>query len=147
MVSAITIRTGTSAEVVALSQQIPEFDNPHGATEYEKRLNNVPNLILIAFDGEKPVGFKVGYEKERDGSFYSWMGGVLPEYRRYGIAKRLADTQETWTKEKGYQAIRFKTRNRHTAMLQFALNNGFYLIAVEPREKLAEYRIVLEKRF
>ena len=34
-----------------------------------------------------PIGFKVGYE--RDGYFYSWMGGVLSDYRKKGVAQNL----------------------------------------------------------
>lgn len=116
------IKTGTIEEVVAISKLIPEFDNPHEASEYIKRLADKKYLILIAYDTDKPVGFKVGYEKYPDGSFYSWMGAVLPAYRRHQVAKKLAEVQETWAKENGYSKIQFKTRNRHTAMLLFALS-------------------------
>ena len=68
-------------------------------------------------DGE-PAGFKVGYEREN--YFYSWMGAVLPAYRRLGIAQKLADQQEKWAKSAGYTTIRFKTRNHHKGMFIFA---------------------------
>ncbi len=138
------IAQGDIETVVALSQQIPEFINPHGAAEYYKRLTGVPHLILIAFVENQSVGFKVGYERE--GNFYSWMGGILADFRRLGIAQALADVQETWAKEHGYPAITFKTRNSHKSMLLFALKNGFHIISVEAKETLAEeYRIVLQK--
>ncbi|WP_317170150.1 GNAT family N-acetyltransferase [Rhodocytophaga rosea] len=104
------------------------------------------HLILIAYAQSKPVGFKVGYDKEGDGSFYSWMGGVLPEYRQQQVGKQLAQKQETWARENGFTSIRFKTRNRHKAMLLFALKNDFQIISVEIRETVEEYRIVLQKR-
>ena len=137
------IKAGSIAEVVALSQQLPEFDQPHGAEEYERRLSKVPHIILLAIIDDKVVGFKVGYE--RDGYFYSWMGGVLPAYRRIGIAQALADTQEKWAKQHNYPTVTFRTRNRHKAMLRFALGNGFNILAVEPRDNIDEYRIVLRK--
>lgn len=91
------------------------------------------------------MGFKVGYNKENNGSFYSWMGGVLRAYRQAGVARELARVQEAWAKKEGFTRIRFKTRNRHKAMLLFAIKNSFAIMAVEPREIVAEYRIVLEK--
>lgn len=141
-----TIRQGTFAEAVAISQQIPEFEQPYGVEEYHKRLPKQPYLILIAEQKGDLLGFKVGYERNQDGSFYSWMGGVLPAYRRMKVAKALADAQEAWAKEQGYHSIRFKTRNCHKNMLLFALNNGFYILAVDPKAEIAQYRIWLEKR-
>ena len=140
-----SIRTATIETAVQVSQQVPELENPHGAEEYQKRFRNAPHLILAAYDGDKPVGFKAGYE--RDGYFYSWMGGVLPAYRKKGIAQALANAQEAWAKKQGYDSITFKTRNVHKAMLIFALGNGFDIIAVEKKEEVAANRIWLRKAF
>ncbi len=139
-----TVREGNIAEVVALSIQIPEFVAPHPAEEYQKRLKGVPSLILVAENAEKIIGFKVGYAVDEQ-LFYSWMGAVLPEFRQFGVAKALAVQQEAWARAHGFTCIQFKTRNRLKAMLQFALGNGFDIIGVEPRDTLAEYRILLQK--
>lgn len=140
------IKKGAIATVVALSRQIPSFHHPYAAEEYERRLCTVPHLILVAYEAEQAVGFKVGYEREK-GSFYSWMGGVLPAYQRQGIARQLAEAQEAWVQAQGYPFITFKTLNRHRAMLHFALNNGFNIMAVDAREEIGEYRIWLRKEF
>ncbi len=139
------IRQGSVEEAVALSQLIPEFDSPHGADEYERRFQNVPHLILIAEVNGNAAGFKVGYQRGGETSFYSWMGGVLPAFRRQHLARQLALVQEQWAKEKGYRKIVFRTRNRHKAMLLFGIKNGFQIVSVEPRPEVAEHRIVLEK--
>lgn len=34
----IEIKTGSIEEVIAISKEIPEFENPHGEEEYRKRL-------------------------------------------------------------------------------------------------------------
>lgn len=141
--SMFTIRASDIATVVALSKQIPEFITPHEATEYEKRLTGVPHLILAAFANEEPIGFKVGYE--RDGSFYSWMGGILPDFRKLGLAQTLAHAQENWAKAQGYKTITFKTRNNHKGMLIFALKNGFDIIGFEPKATIEAHRILLRK--
>lgn len=141
----ITLRQGMIGEVVALIHRMPEFDRPHPATEYENRLAGVPHLILLACDGDLPVACKVGYERQQDGSFYSWMGGVHPDYRRQGLALRLAEAQEAWARAQGYQLIRFKTRNRHRNMLLFAIGRGFRVCGFEAFPDPAESRIWLEK--
>lgn len=138
------IKIGTITEAVALVQQIPEFINPRGADEYHKRLTNVRHLILIAYHDDQPIGFKLGYERE--GYFYSWMGGVLPTYRKEGVAQALAEQQENWACQEGFQKVIFKTRNAHVGMLIFALKNGFQIIAVTPKAQLRDYRILLEKQ-
>ena len=142
--SNILIREGNIEEVVALSLSIPEFVAPHPAEEYRKRLEGVPNLVLVVESAGKVVGFKVGYAMDEQ-LFYSWMGAVLPEFRQLGVAKALAIWQEEWARSQGFTRIQFKTRNRLKAMLHFALGNGFDIIGVEPRETLGEYRILLQK--
>ena len=82
---------------------------------------------------------------EQGGEFYSWLGGVLLQYRRNGIAKALAEAQEVWAREQGYSCINFKTRNRHKDMLVFALKNSFQITGYEAREPLEESRIWLRK--
>lgn len=139
----IHIRTASIAEIVTLSDEIPELHQPYRAAEYERRLRGVPHLILLAeFDGY-PAGFKVGYERE--GFWYSWMGGVHPEHRRRGVARQLAIAQEAWAKEKGYPHVSFKTLNRHRNMLRFAIERGFNILRVDERTSIAEYRIWLRK--
>lgn len=145
MTDKFIIREASIEEVVQLSTQIPEFITPHGVAEYHKRLANVPALVLVAYDDKAPVGFKVGYEREKDGSFYSWMGAILPSYRGQGVAKLLATRQEAWAASQGYQCIRFKTRNRLKAMLLFSLKNGFNIVDIEPKPTVGEHRIILEK--
>ena len=67
--------------------------------------------------------------------------GQLQKFYLMGEVTR----QEEWARARGFTCIQFKTRNRLKAMLQFALGNGFDIIGVEPRETLAEYRILLQK--
>jgi ribosomal protein S18 acetylase RimI-like enzyme len=141
----ITIRQGSIGEVVALSRQVPELTDPYGEAVYREKLAGKPHLILVACEGLFPVGFKVGYQREADGSFYSWMGGVLPDFRRRHAARLLAEAQEKWAAAQGYRRITCKTRNRHKAMLLFALKSGFRITAVEPQPDPDENRIWLEK--
>ncbi len=140
----IKIQEDTLETVVTISKKIPEFQNPHELATYQERLKNVPSITLVAYVDGIPVGFKVGYE--RAGYFYSWMGAILPKYRRLGLARQLAERQEIWAKEKGYPHVTFKTRNRLKPMLIFALNRGFDIIEIQPKDSIEEHRIILRKK-
>ena len=144
MLPIIKIQEDSLETVVVISKEIPEFHNPHELVTYQERLKNVPSITLVAYVDGVPAGFKVGYE--RDGYFYSWMGAILPAYRRLGIARQLAEQQEAWAKEKGYPHVTFKTRNRLKPMLLFALSRGFDIIEIQPKATIAEYRIILRKK-
>lgn len=140
------IKKGSIKDVVTLSNQIPELKNPHSQEVYESRMNGKKQLVLIAYVEEKMIGFKVGYDKFLDGkNFYTWMGGVLPEFRKKGIADALAKKQENWAKQNGFQNVILKTRNQHQGMLIFAIKNNFKIIEIEPKEEIDEHRILLKK--
>ena len=93
------IHEGKLDDAVMVSANVPEFDDPYEIPEYSKRLSSTTHLILTAYDDHNPIAFKIGYQRHPDGSFYSWMGGVLPNYRRKGIANNLADHQDIWAKK------------------------------------------------
>lgn len=130
-------------DVVLLLQSLPEFVNPPAAADILGRIARVPHLVLTAYLDGQVCGCKVGYE--RDGRFYSWLGGVLPAFRQAGVAAALADRQEAWATEQGYRTIWMKTRNRFSAMLLMAVRRGFRITAILPEEEIVEHRIVLEK--
>ncbi|MCD6176608.1 MAG: GNAT family N-acetyltransferase [Candidatus Cloacimonetes bacterium] len=139
----LQIVEGTVLQAIDISNQIPEFEKPYEKIEYDKRLKDKIYLILIAYWKGKPAGFKVGYQVEDH--FYSWLGGVVPEFRKKRIAKGLAQFQQKWAMEKGFKTIKMKTRNMYRIMLQFALSDGFYIAGLEKRDNPKENRIFLDK--
>ena len=147
MKNSIKIRVGTIEEAVAIADRIPELAGSHRSAEYRKRMTGKKHLVLIAeIDGE-PAGFKVGYDKFQNGTdFYTWMGGVVPKFRREGVADELAKQQEAWIINNGFQNVILKTRNRHKGMLIFALKRGFHITDLDKREPEEENRILLRKR-
>ena len=111
------LREASLSELLWLHERIVEFPGNSSFTFYEDRLRHRVSLALVAlWDGEL-AGFKVGYPSELPEQFYSWMGGVRPEFRRKGIATALTEEQERWTKEVGFRAVFFKTRNRFPGMI------------------------------
>ena len=139
----LKIVEGTIKQAVEISKKIPELEKPYDLSEYEKRLKDKIHLILIAYWKEMPAGFKVGYQI--DDHFYSWMGGVIPEFRQKKIARELAIYQQNWVKEKDIRIIKMRTRNKHKTMLLFALSNGFYITGLEKHSNSEESRILLDK--
>lgn len=142
----IHICEGSFQECVDLSSKIPEFNSPDKIEEYKKRCTG-KYLALIAKIDNQSVGFKIGYDRLNDGSFYSWMGGVLPKFRRMGVAYSLANFQEKWAAKNGFISIVLKTRQKHDGMIAFSLNRGF-IITEETQIVLDEgTRIWMEKSF
>ena len=137
------IEEGNLDAVELLLGSVPEFDIPPTIDDIGFRIKDVPHLILTAHAEGLPVGFKIGYE--RDGRFYPWLGGVDDRFRQLGIASHLADYQDPWARKKGYKTIWMKTRNRFPQMLLMATQRGFRIIGLQPRDKIGEHRIVLEK--
>lgn len=139
----LTIKSGSIEEVILLANRIPEFSNPYPIEEYQKRLQ-VNHLILIAFINELPVGFKVGYALNND-CFYSWLGGILPAYRKQKVASKLILTQEEWVKKNRYKRIEIKTRNYFKGMLLLSIKHDYQIISIELKEDIQQNRIILSK--
>jgi predicted GNAT superfamily acetyltransferase len=139
------IESGTTRIAFEVYCAVPEFE-PHAAidaAEFERRLSNDSALILIAYDDGAAAGFKVGYDRYRDGSWYSWLGGVVPAFRGRGIANALLEYQEAWARSAGYRRIYVKTRNRFGAMRAILASTGYQMVAVDlpPSETLADARL------
>ena len=143
---AIKIRIGSFEKCVDLSFKIPEFNSPFEIKEYKKRCAG-KHLALIAKIDNQPVGFKVGYDRFNNGSFYSWMGGVLPDFRQKGVVSLLADLQENWAIINEYNSILLKTRKKHKAMISFFLKRGFSITEENRMNPNEETRIWMEKVF
>ncbi len=139
----IQIINGSIEEAYNVSLQIPEFEPWYPLEKWQKRLSGKSVIVLIAKEKDNPIGFKVGYVVEEH--FYSWVGGVLPEYRRRGIARKLAEVQEEQVRKAGVHLIRMKTRNRFGEMLRFALSRDFYIADVEKKGEPQDWRITLYK--
>lgn len=139
----IQILRDTIEAAYDISLHIPEFEPWYPMEKWKVRCDGKQVIALIAKVGDAVVGCKVGYFE--DDQFYSWVGGVLPAYRRRGVAEKLADMQEELVRNTGVHRIRMKTRNRFREMLHFALNRGFYIADVEQKGEPGEWRITLYK--
>lgn len=113
-----------------LTSQVPELDNPVSAEYIQQRIGDVPCLILTAYVEDEIAGFKIGYQKA-DGEFYSYLGGVLPDFRQLGLAQSMLEYQEKWASEQGYKTLSVKTRNCFRGMLKMLVSNRYNIINIE----------------
>ncbi len=101
-------------------------------------------LSHIAYDGDQPIAFKMGYLLKND-TFYSWLGGVLPTYRKKGIGQKLTQLQHQSVHDMGLSKIRTTCRNRFPEMLIHNIKNGFKIIGVTYQADEKDISITFEK--
>lgn len=122
------------------------FGNPTVTAEKIERICEVPHLLLVAVeksDHKKPVGFKLGYGVARPEHFHSWLGGVIPSYRRQGIGMQLLLEQEKWARKKGFKTIGFNTFAQFPEMQALGRKAGYRL--VRTTNPLTEKKLWYEK--
>ena len=139
------LREASLEELLWVHERIPEFPGKASLDFYTERLKHRLHLALVAEKEGELLGFKVGYQSDKPDTFYSWMGGVRPEFRGKGIATSLAEEQERWAKAQGFTSVFFKTRNRFPGMIQFGVKRGFKIVDLHPKGGLEDYRIVMRK--
>lgn len=114
--------------------------------DWTRKLKNKQHVLFnVALDDKKVVGFKIGYELKQE-TFYSWLGGVDPNYRAYGIASKLMKEQHRHVKDLGYEVIQTKTMNKWRGMLILNIKSGFDILETYTN-KDGVHKIILEKNF
>ena len=123
------IRIGAVEEAYEVFLNIPELDRYLSLQEMKDKLSG-EHLIIVAEIEAHLVGFKIGYQKNTS-EYYSWLGGVIPFYRRSGIAQKLLDFQEDRVKRSGFDYISVKSMNRFPSMLRLLIKNSYKIKEVE----------------
>lgn len=109
------------------------------------KMKNKPKLLVVtSMNGMKVIGYKIGYELDNN-RFYSWLGGVDPNFRKHGIASVLMQKQHQYLKEKGYSVVQTKTMNKWRNMLVLNIKNGFDVIDTYIDEN-GLHKIIHEKK-
>jgi predicted GNAT superfamily acetyltransferase len=94
------------------------------------RMSHMPDFsVFCATSDGQLVGFKAGYAlSER--KYYSWLGGVHPDFRRRGIASELMVRQHRWLVQRGYSIVETAANQDNHAMAQANLRHGFSICGV-----------------
>lgn len=109
------------------------------------RTNHRDMVILKARIMDIPIGFKVGYGK-LNGVFYSAKGGVLPIYRRQGVAQKMLDMMMDSATVLGYREFQYDTfPNMDKGMLFLGLNRGFKIIEAKWNAQYKDFQLTLMK--
>lgn len=124
------VLSGDDARAHALAplcaRVFPSFD-----PAYLDRLTHIDEPLLCrAFVGDDLVAFKLGYRRGAT-LFYSWLGGVDPDFRRRGIADALGALQHDTLFARGYRHVETRTRAANAAMLIVNLRAGFTIAGYE----------------
>jgi GNAT superfamily N-acetyltransferase len=121
------------------------FDKPLTSDIFWAELNGKNNLlVLVAFQDERPCGYKIGFGYSSN-TFFSWSGGILPDCRKRGLGSALMAKQHQVAKELGYSYVRTHTKNKYCEMLILNLRSGFEITGVYKSLQEAHQGIILEK--
>jgi len=118
-------------------RQTPEF--------FKRRFQGRHNVsMMVAMVEDRHVGFIIGFEL-MPSTFFSWLGGVLPEFRRSGVCTQLIQAQHAWAQDNDYQMIRFECNNQHRPMLHLAITQGYDLVGIRWDTASGNNVVIFEK--
>lgn len=104
---------------------------------------SVAGSVTVCATRRRVVGYKIGYELDSD-TFYSWLGGVNPNYWNHGIGSKLMEVQHEYLRQSGYQAVETKTKNKWRSMLILNIKHGFDVVEAV-LDETGEHKITLRK--
>lgn len=140
VIEGIPTDEATLSGVLALNSKV--FQSATADTLREQLPRRTSLLVVVAFEADAVIGYKIGYE-QNNRQFHSWLGGVDPEYRGRGIATQLMRLQHEWCFSHGYNTIRTHTTNKWRSMLLLNIRNGFDVIGTVTEG--GKTKIILEK--
>ncbi|MEK6799093.1 MAG: GNAT family N-acetyltransferase [Planctomycetota bacterium] len=118
-------------EIDLVANLYNEVFSPRQSEEFFRRRfmgrHNVTMMVAVVED--QHVGFIVGFELMPT-TFFCWVCGVLPDFRRAGIATQLIQAQHAWAHDHGYGTVRFECNNQHRPMLHVAIREGYDLVGI-----------------
>lgn len=129
--------------IVELYNQV--FRPPRDEASFMRRFRGRYNILqMIARVQEQPVGFFMGFELKPT-VFFSWFYGVLPDFRRQGIASQLMDAVHDWAQQHEYDAIRFECHNQHRPMLHLSIALGYDIVGIRWDPDRCDNLVIFEK--
>jgi len=112
---------------------------------FRRRFQGRHNVsMLVALLDERPVGFIVGFELMPT-TYFSWVCGVLADFRRTGVATQLMQAQQGLAQDHHYGTIRFECQNQHRPMLHVAIREGYDLVGIRWDPSTASNVVIFEK--
>jgi GNAT superfamily N-acetyltransferase len=119
---------------------------PQRGEEFFRRryLGRYNVLQMVARVGDRPVAFFLGFEL-KPSMFFAWLYGVLPDFRRQGIASQLMEAVHSWARLHEYVSIRFECHNQHRPMLHLAIALGYDIVGMRWDPDRGDNLVIFEK--
>jgi GNAT superfamily N-acetyltransferase len=133
-------------EIPLIANLYNQVYRPSRDVEFFRRrfLGRYNILTMIASLDDRPVGFYAGFEP-KPSVFFSWLYGVLPDFRRHGIATQVMDAVQAWVVQHGYESIRFECHNQHRPMLHLAISQGYDVVGIRWDPDRGNNLVIFEK--
>jgi GNAT superfamily N-acetyltransferase len=118
---------------------------PRDVESFQRRYRGRYNILqLVARMQDRPVGFFLGFEL-KPAVYFAWFYGVIPEFRRQGIASQLMEAVHSWAKQNEYESIRFECHNQHRPMLHLAIAMGYDIVGIRWDPDRGDNLVIFEK--
>jgi len=101
-------------------------------------------LQMVARVKDRPVGFFLGFELKPT-TFFAWFYGVLPDFRRQGVASQLMDAAHDWARQHEYETIRVECNNAHRPLLHLSIALGYDIVGIRYDHERGDNLIIFEK--
>jgi GNAT superfamily N-acetyltransferase len=99
---------------------------------------------MIARIKDRPVGFFMGFELKPT-TFFAWFYGVLPDFRRQGIATQLMEAVHDWCREQEYESVRLECHNSARSMLHLAIALEYIVAGIRWDPDRGDNLVIFEK--
>ena len=129
--------------IVQMYNQI--FRPGRDLASFERRFRSRYNTLrLVAHLNQRPVGFFLGFELKPT-VYFTWFYGVLPEFRRQGIASQLMDAVHDWARQNDYESVRMECHNQHRPMLHLAITSEYDIVGMRWDPDRGDNLVLFEK--
>ena len=129
--------------IVSIYNQI--FRPPRDVESFRRRFRGRYNVLqLVARLSDRPVGFFLGFELKPT-VYFAWFYGVLPEFRRQGIASQLMDAVHAWARQNDYESVRMECHNQHRPVLHLAITAEYDIVGVRWDPDRGDNLVIFEK--
>ncbi|HEY1376157.1 MAG TPA: GNAT family N-acetyltransferase [Gemmataceae bacterium] len=129
--------------IVDLYNQI--YRPPRDVESFRRRFRGRYNALrMIARIKDQPVGFFLGFELKPT-TFFAWFYGVLPDFRRQGIATQLMEAVHEWAREQEYESVRLECHNSARPMLHLAIELEYIVAGIRWDPDRGDNLVIFEK--
>lgn len=134
------------AELPLIAEMYNEIFRPPKDQEFFRRrfVGRHNPLILVAQLDNRPVGFATGFELKPN-VFFAWLTGVLPEFRRNGIASQIHAVEDAWAADHGYHYMRMECHNATRAILHMAIDMDYNIVGIRWDADRSDNLVIFEK--